>query len=142
MPKELVLTSLLSGLIGAVFGPMCFLAYGICGGIAVGFYLETDIDIYMSDRDARRSGILSGISSGILSMLLIGIAASLLGSWLQSFGRHLPVGGLKELLLAYEGSFWALAIGNMAVAVIGGLLGGWGALRWVFPNRRIPVELQ
>ena len=142
MPKKLYAASLASSFVGAVFGPMCLLAYAICGGMAVGFYLETDMDSYLSDRHAMISGAFTGLCSGVLSAMALVMASWMASGALEPFVRNLPVKGFGDFLLENGGSFWGLAIGNLAIAVIVGLLGGWGALHWIFPERRIPLELQ
>lgn len=134
--------SIFAGLIGGFFGPLCCCGHILSGAIAVGIYVQSEPEIFMSDKDACIGGAIAGFWAGIFS-ILFGLLT--LGEIYDLFWAVLGLANkirLQQQLEQYWAAVGYFAFVNLLLSIVFNSLGGWTALRWLYQKNRIPPEVQ
>ena len=136
------LCALLGGLFSGIFGLFCCPVYLFSGSIAVGLYVRSAPEIYISDQEAMIMGGVSGVFSGMTAIFSGWILyGSLRKIYLFFIGKRATL-RLERELFDISSDFSAYMTMNIFLSILFGVAGGLICLRWVYHQHQIPTDVE
>ena len=134
--------AIFSGILGGFLGPLCCCGHLLSGAMAVGIYVQSEPEIYLGDRDAYISGAIAGFCAGILSVVIGWMTIDSVYDIFWWFLGETNQLKLQKRLQQYWAASGYFAVVNLLFSVILNTFGAWLSLRWLYPDHRIPSEVQ
>ena len=139
--SQMILCSLLGGLVGGLFCLICFPVSLMSGAIAVGLYLRIKPEIYITASQATAMGAGAGVFAAFFSTVWTWLLFSRMMSVYEMLLGQTAADLLQMELDSYGSSVFTLFTINLGLTFLFGILGGWMSLRWVYHENRIPKDL-